>query len=209
MQRAAGTHETRALWAALHHLMLPLGKVVRFKASKRAWARRLSARRPTGRPSRKRTFKRYSDVVHVYWRAGVQRPVWMAWRAALRQASASARAVQRRGRPAKALWRRAALDPMTVAAAAVEGAEYAPGERVTLEIGSCIALSAVGLGLTFGRWPVWSVAVAAGGYLTWVVIYSEATVQARRRRPADRRLVAPELHSADSASPPAKENVPA
>lgn len=98
---------------------------------------------------------------------------------------------------------------MQVAAAAVEGAEYAPGERVTLEIGSCIALSALGLGLTFGRWPAWSAAVAAGGYLTWVVIYSEATVQARRRRSGDRRLVLPDTASADPAPSPAQEHVPA
>jgi hypothetical protein len=58
----------------------------------------------------------------------------------------------------------------------------APGERNTLEIGSCVVLSVLGLGLQLGQWPAWSGLVAAAGYVAWVVVYAEVTVQAKRRR---------------------------
>lgn len=62
-----------------------------------------------------------------------------------------------------------------------------PGElerrqRLTLELGSWVVLASLGLGLQFGRWSAWSVLVAIGGYLIWVVMYSEATVQAGHKR---------------------------
>jgi hypothetical protein len=57
----------------------------------------------------------------------------------------------------------------------------APGERNTLEIGSCVVLSLLGLGLQLGEWPAWSALAAGAGYLAWVMLYAEVTVQARRR----------------------------
>lgn len=77
---------------------------------------------------------------------------------------------------------------------------YAPGEKATLEAGSWIVLGTLGLGLGFGRWPGWTALAAAGGYMLWVVAYSEATVQARRRWPEARRLV---LSGTTSEQPPA------
>lgn len=56
------------------------------------------------------------------------------------------------------------------------------GERNTLEIGACVVLSVLGLGFQLGQWPAWSALVAISGYLIWVTLYSEATVQVRRRR---------------------------
>ena len=56
-----------------------------------------------------------------------------------------------------------------------------PGQRLTLEIGCWVVLTALGVGLQLGQWSAWTALVALGGYLAWVVLYSEATVQARRR----------------------------
>ena len=64
------------------------------------------------------------------------------------------------------------------------------------------------LAAQFGRWPVWSALVAVGGYLTWVVIYSEATVQARRRRALPRHPASAALGSEETASSPPQEQIP-
>jgi hypothetical protein len=56
-----------------------------------------------------------------------------------------------------------------------------PGQRRTLEVGSCVILSGLGLGYQLGGWPAWSVLAAAGVYAGWVVLYAEVTVQAKRR----------------------------
>ena len=77
------------------------------------------------------------------------------------------------------------------------GVQLAPRERLTLEIGSCLVLSALGLGLQLGRWSASSVLIALGGYLAWVVIYSEATVQASRFRGVGRVRRLAETNSAD------------
>ena len=74
----------------------------------------------------------------------------------------------------------------------------APGERNTLEIGSCLVLSVLGLGLQLGQWPAWSGLVAAAGYLGWVVLYAEVTVQARRRR---QRFASPAISNAPAPQP--------
>lgn len=55
--------------------------------------------------------------------------------------------------------------------------ELEPRQKLALEIGSCAVLSSLGLGLELGQWPGWSALVCIAGYLAWVVIYSEATVQ--------------------------------
>ncbi len=62
------------------------------------------------------------------------------------------------------------------------GAELEPRQRLTLELGSWAVLGMVGLGLGLDHWSVSSVLLAIGGYLTWVIVYSEVTVQASSRR---------------------------
>jgi uncharacterized protein YaaW (UPF0174 family) len=57
-----------------------------------------------------------------------------------------------------------------------EGLE--PHQKLTLEIGSAVVLSTLGLGLQFGHWSPWTALAAVGGYLIWVIAYSEATVRA-------------------------------
>jgi hypothetical protein len=56
-----------------------------------------------------------------------------------------------------------------------------PGQRRTLEVGSCVVLSCLGLGLQLGGWPVWTFPAGIGVYLAWVVLYAEVTVQAKSR----------------------------
>jgi hypothetical protein len=84
-------------------------------------------------------------------------------------------------------------------------------ERNTLEIGACIVLTSLGVGVQFGRWPEWSALVALGGYVTWVALYAEATVQARRHSIGTKDLVTPtpESTSAGSAPKPGQEHSPA
>lgn len=57
-------------------------------------------------------------------------------------------------------------------------------EKLTLEVGSCIVLCALALGLQLGHWSPWSMVPAIGGYLAWVIAYSEATVQVATRQAA-------------------------
>jgi len=58
-----------------------------------------------------------------------------------------------------------------------------PAQRRTLEIGSLVVLSAVGLGFQVGDWPAWTIAAGLGAYALWVILYAEVTIQ-QRRRPA-------------------------
>ena len=60
-------------------------------------------------------------------------------------------------------------------------------QRRTLEMGSCIVLSGVGLGFQLGGWPAWSLLAAAGVYGGWVMLYAEITVQAQRRTTVEMR----------------------
>jgi len=76
--------------------------------------------------------------------------------------------------------------------------KLAPGERNTLEIGSCVVLSVLGLGFQLGQWPAWSALLAAGGYFGWVMLYAEVTVQTRRRR---LRLASPTVSDAPAPQP--------
>jgi hypothetical protein len=82
-------------------------------------------------------------------------------------------------------------------------------ERNTLEIGACIVLTSLGAGVQFGRWPEWSALVAVGGYVTWVALYAEATVQAKRRRIGRIDAATLDRTSARSAPQPAQEHSPA
>jgi len=53
-----------------------------------------------------------------------------------------------------------------------------PHQRLTLEIGSAVVLSTLAVGLQFGHWSPWTALAAVGGYVLWVIAYSEATVRA-------------------------------
>jgi hypothetical protein len=66
-------------------------------------------------------------------------------------------------------------------------AHLSPRQRTTLELGSSVLLTGLGLGLGVGRWPAWSMPLVAAGYCAWVIVYAELTVQAERRQ---RRLSA-------------------
>jgi hypothetical protein len=78
-------------------------------------------------------------------------------------------------------------------------------ERGTLDLGSGVVLGALGLGVQFGRWPAWTALIAVGGYLTWVVIYSEATVQAKRWHSANPAWPLPRARSEETAAAPTQE----
>jgi hypothetical protein len=60
----------------------------------------------------------------------------------------------------------------------------------------------MGLGFEVGNWPVWSAPVAVGGYLTWVVLYSEITVQTSRLRRGGRFRAGAARSSSSSEAPP-------
>jgi hypothetical protein len=60
----------------------------------------------------------------------------------------------------------------------------AAAQRHTLDIGSLVVLSGVGLGYQVGGWPAWTVFAGIGSYAIWVLAYAELTVQANRRRGA-------------------------
>ena len=53
-------------------------------------------------------------------------------------------------------------------------------QKITLEIGSSVVLSAAAFGVQFGHWSVWTVLVAVAAYFVWVIAYSEATVRVSR-----------------------------
>jgi hypothetical protein len=61
--------------------------------------------------------------------------------------------------------------------------QLSPGQRRTLETGSVVVLSGLGLGVQFGSWPAWSILAGVGIYFGWVILYAEITVQ-KKRRPA-------------------------
>jgi hypothetical protein len=67
--------------------------------------------------------------------------------------------------------------------------ELAPGQRLTLEVGSWVVLSGLGFGFQFASWPAWAFLPAIGTYAAWVALYAEVTVQASRTRA--RRSAAP------------------
>jgi hypothetical protein len=150
------------------------------------------------------SLERYLFVVGARFGSDVRRPAWIAVRGAFRGASWSYLAFQKGcGQPMRALKRQAALKALTRATAEAEDSEWAPGERRTLELGSCIVLSLLALGFEVGSWPAWSAPVAVGGYLTWVVLYSEITVQTSRLRAAGRLPAGADRLSPSSEAPPA------
>ncbi|HYT13314.1 MAG TPA: hypothetical protein VEL12_11065 [Candidatus Nitrosopolaris sp.] len=57
-----------------------------------------------------------------------------------------------------------------------------PAQHRTIEAGSLVVLSALGLGFQVGNWPVWTIAAGLGSYALWVLLYAEVTIQQKRRR---------------------------
>jgi hypothetical protein len=60
-------------------------------------------------------------------------------------------------------------------------ARLEPAQRRTLEVGTCVVLSSLGVGFQLGSWPAWTFLAGIGVYLAWVVLYAEVTVQTKRR----------------------------
>jgi hypothetical protein len=143
-------------------------------------------------------------VVGARFGSDVRRPAWIAVRGAFRGASWSYLALQKScSGPMRALKHRAGLKAPPRTTAETEDSGWTPGERRTLEFGSCIVLSLLGLGFEVGSWPAWSAPVAVGGYLMWVVLYSEITVQTSRLRAAGRMPAGADRLSPGSEAPPA------
>ena len=57
-----------------------------------------------------------------------------------------------------------------------------PHQRFTMEVGSWIVLSALGMGVQLGGWSMSTMLLVVGAYFGWVIAYSEASLQADRRR---------------------------
>ncbi len=63
-------------------------------------------------------------------------------------------------------------------------ADLTRAERTTLDAGSTVMLGAAVAGMQLGGWPWWSGVGAIAGYVAWVLLYSETTIQVTRRRTA-------------------------
>ena len=178
------------------------------KLPKRALHEGAAIRRRWRRFSYRDGLKRSLHVAGVGRQDGL--PTWIAIMAAARQASS---------RPLLLARQRAVVDAkrvlrqMSAVAARPQGGSspqirFAPGERRTLEAGSWVVLGALGLGVQFCRWPAWSALLAVGGYLTWVLLYAEITVQAQRHSPSPRGSARPGARSgAATTTPPGEEKI--
>jgi hypothetical protein len=180
--------------------------MVRFSRSKRSLHRGLAIGRRWRVMSRGTGLKRCVHVVQTGLSSTVRHSVWLAAGAALRKASSRSNALRHHdiGR-ARALELDAIKPPSSRETGPKADPGLAPGERGTLDVGSGVVLGALGVGVQFGRWPAWTALIAVGGYLTWVVIYSEATVQARRWRSANPAWRLPRARSKETAPAPAHE----
>jgi hypothetical protein len=67
----------------------------------------------------------------------------------------------------------------------------APAQRRTLDVGSWVVLSGLGLGYQLDSWPVWTVLAGIGSYAVWVILYAEITIQMSRVRRRSGSLLAP------------------
>lgn len=180
--------------------------VGRLNHSRRNLHPRLAIGRRWGDYRHRPSLKRCVQVVHRGLSATVRRSFWEAAGAVLRKSSSRSHNGRRRH-----LDRAKRIQSVLL--------QHAPGresrpkidpgltrrERGTLDLGSGVVLGALGLGVQFGRWPAWTALIAVGGYLTWVVIYSEATVQAKRLRSANPAWPLPRARSEETAAAPAQE----
>lgn len=182
----------------MNQVMLHL--IMRTRSANRALRRGLPAWRSRARARRDASLRLCRNLVRVCMSTEVRRPVQLAVRAALRQATfRRGLAPRRRAQVAQSIPPLRAPDLIGQERASKPG--YAPGEKGTLELGSWIVLGTLSLGLQLGRWPAWTALAAAGGYLAWIVSYSEATVQARRRRLTAGRPAFPAALHPPSAPP--------
>lgn len=180
--------------------------MVRLNRSRRSLHQGLAIGRRWRLMSRGTGLRRCVHVVQTGLSSTVKHSVWGAAGAALRKASSRSNALRQRhiGR-ANAL-QGGAIQPSPSRDSGPEiDPGLAPGERGTLDVGSGVVLGALGLGVQFGRWPAWTALIAVGGYLTWVIVYSEATVQARRWRSANAAWSLPRARSKETAPAPAQE----
>ena len=197
-----------ALMARLPSRRKPMqGATSRFKAS---WRNRVTLRNGWQRLAHPAALQRSVRLVRTGIAIGGNRQTWIVIGAAVGHASSHEWSRSRKRVGYRRRGRRHEL-------AGVGAAENAPGvqtslkvrERNTLEIGACIVLTSLGVGVQLGRWPEWSALVALGGYVTWVVLYAEATVQAKRLRIGRIDLATLDRTSARSAPQPAQEHSPA
>ncbi len=143
---------------------------------------RVSARYPWRSVARRLSHHGRLRVARAGLALGRRRREWLALGAAV--GSASAYHARQAGRPFSSALRRGLgrrqvlLRNRRLDSPAQAGLE--PAQRRTLEAGSCIVLSGMGVGYAIGGWPVWSIAAAIGLYCAWVVLYAEITVQASR-----------------------------
>ena len=172
-----------------------LRQLMRANLATRAW-RRGFPRWRSARVRRGYGSRICRRVVRACAASDVRRPLQAAVAAALRQ-TASGRRLIRYGR---------VTAPVAAQAVAKPAPAFGPGEKGTLEVGSWIVLGTLGLGVGFGRWPAWTSLAVAAGYMVWVVAYSEATLQARRRWPQTRRLETSPVGSEQPAATPPKEH---
>lgn len=180
--------------------------MVRLNRSRRALHRGLAMGRSWRISSRGTSLKRCVRVVHTRLNSTVRHPFWGAAGAALRRASWRSQGVrQRQSDRARRIRSRSLERESSGQSRPKIDAGMTPGERGTLDVGSGVVLGALGLGVQFGRWPAWTALIAVGGYLTWVVIYSEATVQAKRWRSANLAWPLPRARSKETSPAPAQE----
>ena len=200
-QSTRARRQRRSLHVAVDDLVFGPAVIVRFKRSRNSLHQRLATGRRWRHLKPGAGLKRCVGAVQSGWDSTIKHSVWVAARAAFRDASSRSRALRQRRR------RRSPERRLDTARATASRSDtgFGPGERGTLEVGSGVVLGALGLGLQLGRWPAWTALVAVGGYLTWVVIYSEATVQTRRWRSGERRLARLLTSSAKAAPAPAHE----
>jgi hypothetical protein len=143
----------------------------------------VSARHPWRTAARRLSHRGRSRVARACVAFGRTRREWLAIGVAV--GNASARHARRAGRPFSSALRRAPgkrrLRSKDRRLDSSVQAQLEPAQRRTLEAGSCIVLSGVGIGFGVGSWPAWSFAAAIGLYCAWVVLYAEIAVQTSRR----------------------------
>lgn len=144
---------------------------------------RVTARHPWRTAAHRLSYGGRSRVARACVAFGRRRREWLAIGAAV--GTASARHARQAGRPFSSALRcgpgkrrlrmeNRQVDPSVQA-------QLEPAQRRTLEAGSYIVLSGVGIGLGVGSWPAWSFMAAIGVYCAWVLLYAEIAVQTSRR----------------------------
>ncbi len=168
--------------------------------SKQTWRKRMTAGQRWHPFAHRDSLQRSFRLVRVRLAVSARRQTWMAIGAAVGHASShrwsQARTKVRYGR-------RGRRQELMSAGSTPEDSSATQttlkaSERNTLEIGAGVVLSVLGLGFQYGRWPAWTALVAGGGYVTWVALYAEATVQARRHRTGRSTRATPEATSGAS-----------